>query len=256
VISVIICTYNRANLLPRAILSVQKQTLQPLEIIVIDDGSTDNTIQVLKNFKKIRVISKKNSGISSARNLGIKLSCGKYIAFLDDDDEWHEDKLKLQMSLHEANNISFSHTNEIWIHNNKEIKQKKHHKKPDGWSFYENIDFCKISPSTVMIKKSIFDEIGLFDEELEVCEDFDMWLRILKFYPIKLLEKTLTTKYAGESSQLSFKYFAMDRFRIIALAKHIEDKQVRAMIDKKVTILKKGAIKHQNRELIEFLKAF
>jgi len=200
-------------------MSVQKQTLQPLEIIVVDDGSTDNTLKILKKFKDIRVVTKPNGGISSARNLGIKLSSGKYIAFLDDDDEWHKDKLKLQFNLHKTNNISFSHTNEIWIHNNKEIKQKKHHQKSDGWCFYDNIEFCKISPSTVMVEKDIFDKVGLFDEDLEVCEDFDMWLRILKEYPIKLLQESMTIKHAGESEQLSFKYFAMDKFRILALLK-------------------------------------
>lgn len=254
-ISVVIPTYNRAKLLPRAIKSVQQQTLQPLEIIIIDDGSTDDTVEILKDFKDIKIFRKQNGGISSARNLGIKLASGKYIAFLDDDDQWHEKKLELQIKLHD-NSCKFSHTNEIWIHNNKEIKQKKHHQKSDGWCFYDNIEFCKISPSTVMVEKEIFDEVGFFDEDLEVCEDFDMWLRILKKYPIKLLQESMTIKHAGESEQLSFKYFAMDRFRIEALSKHQDDIKVKEMIDKKVIILRKGAIKHQNLELIEFLKAF
>lgn len=251
-ISVVITTYNRAHLLPRAIKSVLKQTLKPLEIIVVDDGSSDTTSEVIKAFPTIRYIKKENAGISSARNYGIKAAKGRYIAFLDDDDVWLEDKLKLQY----AQKSDFSHTNEIWIHNNKEVQQKAHHKKPEGWCFYENINFCKISPSTVMIKKEIFEIVGFFDESLEVCEDYDMWLRILKSYPITLVTDTLTIKNAGESQQLGFKYFAMDKFRIQTLAKFSYDLKVKAMLEKKVSILKKGALKHNNLELIAFLKSF
>jgi glycosyltransferase involved in cell wall biosynthesis len=249
-ISVIIPTFNRAKLVQRAIKSVLNQTLKPYEIIVVDDGSTDDTLEVLKNYP-IKVLTQKNKGISSARNLGIKNATGDIIALLDSDDEWLPTKLKLQLKLFE-DGFSFTHTDEIWIRDNQELKQKAHHKKPDGECFYENISFCKISPSTIMIEKKLFEKVGYFDEDLEVCEDFDMWLRVLKVTPIKLLPIPLTKKYAGEDKQLSFKYFAMDRFRIKALLKHLPDSKIYHEIEKKLSILTYGAKKHQNKTILEF----
>jgi glycosyltransferase involved in cell wall biosynthesis len=252
-ISVIIPVYNRPTLVKRAIESVLNQTLKAGEIIVIDDGSTDETLSVLKTFKeKIKVISQKNSGVSSARNSGIKLAKYPWITFLDSDDEWREDKLEKQLDFHKNSpHILFSHTHEEWVRDGKVIKQKKQHKKPHGYCFEENLEFCKIAPSTSMIDKSIFEKVGLFDESLEVCEDYDLWLRILKEYELGLVEEVLTTKYAGHE-QLSFKYHSMDKFRIIALLKHCKNQLVESQIRKKSEILLKGAVKHKNFELIRF----
>ena len=159
-ISVIIPTYNRQNLVQRAIKSALSQTLKPHEIIVIDDGSTDDTINILKSYP-IKVLTQKNQGVSSARNLGIKNSSGDVIAFLDSDDEWFVTKLEEQVKLHKQG-YKFTHTQEIWRRDGKTINQKKHHKKPNGDCFYENISFCKIAPSTVMIDKKLFEKIGCF----------------------------------------------------------------------------------------------
>ena len=250
-LSVVIPTFNRAKLLQRALESVFSQTVLPYEVIVVDDGSTDNTKEIVKNFPAT-YLYQKNKGVSSARNLGIKNSSGDVIAFLDSDDEWLPTKIQTQLPCHD-NKTLFSHTEEIWIKDNKEIKQKAHHKKPDGECFYENINFCKIAPSTVMIDKYVFEKVGYFDENLEVCEDFDMWLRVLKQTPIKLIKIPLTKKYAGHNNQLSFKYFAMDRYRVQALLKHLPDKKIKLEIEKKLSIMIKGAIKHQNKELIEWI---
>jgi len=247
-VSVVIPTYNRSHLFQRAIKSAINQTLPPHEIIVVNDGSTDDTSKMLKKYP-VKVIEQKNSGVSSARNSGILNSSGDIIAFLDDDDEWEKSKLQEQLKIHNK----FSHTHEVWIRDGKVLNQKAHHKKPEEECFYDNLSFCKIAPSTVLIDKNILLEVGLFDESLEVCEDFDLWLRVLKKYPIKLLKKPLTKKYAGESEQLSFKYFAMDRFRILSLLKFKEDKLVKKEILKKLNILKKGAIKHKNQDIINFV---
>ncbi len=249
-ISVVIPTYNRSSLVQRAIKSVLSQTLNLYEIIVVDDGSSDDTLKVLKNYP-VKVLHQKNSGVSSARNLGIKNSSGDVIAFLDSDDEWEKEKLEIQIKLHQ-NGCRFSHTEEIWIKDGRVKKQKAHHKKPNGECFYENISFCKISPSTVMIDRALFEEVGFFDESLEVCEDFDMWLRVLKITPTCLVKKPLTKKYS-EDEQLSFKYFGMDRFRVTALLKHLPDEKIKEEIEKKLTILKNGAKKHGNQEIISFV---
>ncbi len=234
-ISVVIPVYNRPTLVKRAIESVLGQSLKADEIIVVDDGSDDDTLSVLQSFNnKIKIITQKNSGVSSARNSGIKSAKNRWICFLDSDDVWHEKKLEQQLAFHETNpHILFSHTHEEWVRDGKPVKQKKQHKKPSGFCFEENLNFCKIAPSTVMIDKTLFEKVGYFDEALEVCEDYDMWLRVLNTFEVGLLDEVLTTKFAGHE-QLSFKYHSMDRYRIEALLKHIEHPQVRLEIEKKL----------------------
>ena len=254
-ISVVIPVYNRPKLVKRAIESVQAQSLKADEIIVIDDGSTDETAEVLKSFDSIKVITQKNSGVSSARNRAIKEASCEWIAFLDSDDVWHKDKLKIQSEFHNQNpQILFSHTLEEWIREGRTVKQKKQHQKPKGFCFKENLNFCKIAPSTVMIDKKLIKEIGYFDENLEVCEDYDLWLRVLRTHEAGLIDKVLTTKHAGHE-QLSFKYHSMDRYRIEALLKHKELTSVKEEIERKVNILLKGAVKHQNDEIVDFCES-
>jgi glycosyltransferase involved in cell wall biosynthesis len=220
-ISTIIPTYNRAEFLPRAIESILNQSLSVDEIIVVDDGSSDNTKDIVSKYP-VTYIYKDNGGVSSTRNMGILSSNSEYITFLDSDDEWHKDKIKEQVEYHNNNpHIQFSHTDEKWIRGDKEIKKKGFNLKKEGYIFKESLFNCTIGASTVMIHRDIFDDIGVFDESLEVCEDYDLWLRVAKKYEIGLIPKELITKYAGHE-QLSFKYWGMDRYRIIALQKHID----------------------------------
>ncbi len=255
-ITVVIPVHNRPILVKTAIKSVLNQTFSLYEIIVVDDGSCDETPNVLKTFEdKIKIITQKNSGVSTARNTGIKLAKFNWICFLDSDDVWENSKLEKQIAFHKLYpHILFSHTNEKWIRDAIEIKQKKQHKKPSGFCFEENLNFCKIAPSTVMIQKSLFEELGYFDESLEVCEDFDMWLRVLKKYEVGLVKEVLTIKFAGHKNQLSFKHHSMDRYRILALLKHSLHLEVKKEIKMKLDILLLGAKKHQNEELMEFCK--
>ncbi|MEA2017629.1 MAG: glycosyltransferase family A protein [Campylobacterota bacterium] len=249
VISVIIPTYNRENLILRAINSVLNQTLKVDEIIVVDDGSKDDTRCIVKNLD-IKYIYQENSGVSSARNRGIKEAKNDWICFLDSDDIWDKTKIEEQVLFHKNNkNILFSHTQEEWIFNGKIIKQKKHQQKPSGFCFEDNISHCLIGPSTVMIHKSIFNDIGIFDEGLLVCEDFDLWLRILSKYELGLIDKKLINKLAGHENQLSFITPMMDTYRIKALLKHKNKDIVKNMIIKKCDILIKGAIKHNNKDI-------
>jgi glycosyltransferase involved in cell wall biosynthesis len=253
-ISVVIPVYNREKFIARAIDSVLSQALQPLEIIVVDDGSSDDTPHILAHYHdKIKVITQDNAGVSAARNSGIKVAQGKWICLLDSDDIWHHDKLKLQSAYHDKYpSIMISHTGEKWIRNDKEIKQKAHHDKPQGWCFEENLAFCKIAPSTIMIHREVFEKVGFFDEGLEVCEDYDLWLRVLREYALGLVGDVLTTKYAGHENQLSFKYHSMDTFRIKALLKHKEVLAVNMEIAKKCQILIQGAKKRGNAEIVEY----
>jgi glycosyltransferase involved in cell wall biosynthesis len=179
--------------------------------------------------------------------LGIKLASYEWITFLDSDDIWSETKIEEQINFHKKNkDILFSHTDELWKFNSKIIKQKKHQQKPYGDCFNDNISLCKIGASTVFIHKSIFDDIGIFDEALIACEDYDLWLRILTKYKLGLINKKLIEKIAGHKGQLSFETPLMDKYRIIALLKHKKDILVKQEIIKKCDILIKGAKKHKN----------
>ena len=220
-ISVIIPTFNRKETLKRAIQSVVMQSYTPYEIIVIDDGSDDGTKEWLKdNFPNVKYIYQMNSGVSSARNKGIKFARGDWIALLDSDDEWLPSKLKDQANEIESNPAAkFLHTNEIWIRNGVRVNQMKKHKKYGGYIFEKCLDMCRISPSSVLIKKDIFDEIGMFDETLKVCEDYDLWLRFASKYPVHFLDQPLIKKYGGHSDQLSKVDDGIESYRIRSLKK-------------------------------------
>ena len=255
-ISVVIPTYNRYEFLKRALESVYAQTYTLKEVIVIDDGSTDNTSLIQQYFPHIKYIYQENCGVSSARNLGINNSTCEWIAFLDSDDEWDVDKLKFQYEFHKNNpKILMSYTDEKWIRDGVEVKIPKKFKKYGGDIFNECLSHCIIAPSATLIHKNLLDVVGFFDEELEVCEDYDLWLRIALKNEIGLIDKKLITKYAGHEDQLSFKHWGMDRFRVKALEKLIESEkkeQVLETLVKKYELLLKGAIKYDRISDIKY----
>ena len=258
-ISVVIPTYNRYEFLKKALISVYAQSYQPKEVIVVDDGSCDDTKQIQKDFPNIKYIFQKNSGVSSARNKGIENSTYKWVAFLDSDDEWCEDKLLLQVKLHQQNkNILMSYTDEKWIRDSLEVKMPKKYKKIGGYIFDKCLSHCIIAPSSVLIHKQLFDDLGMFDESLEVCEDYDLWLRVAISHEIGLCEEKLIKKYAGHEDQLSFKYWGMDRFRVISLEKLLDfdldeakKNLVKKYLFKKYSLLLKGAIKYDRIQSIK-----
>ncbi len=222
-ISVIIPTYNRKETLSRALESVFEQTFEPFEILIIDDGSDDGTQEwIRENYPLVKYIYQDNAGVSNARNNAIRISKGEWIALLDSDDEWLPDKLKSQVRLINKNpSYKFCHTNEIWIRNGVRVNQMKKHQKYGGQIFEHCLDFCRISPSSSLIKKTVFEEIGFFDETLKVCEDYDLWLRIAARYPVLFLDQPLIKKYGGHSDQLSKVLKGIEQYRIQSLEKII-----------------------------------
>jgi len=220
-VSVIIPTYNRKNLLKRALHSASSQTFVPQEIIVVDDGSSDGTKDwVLERFPYVRYIYQDNSGVSSARNAGIKEAKGSWIAFLDSDDEWMPDKLeKQETAINDSKEAWLCHTNEIWIRNGVRVNQMKKHQKYGGDVFENCLDICRISPSSALIKKEVFEMVGLFDESLKVCEDYDLWLRITAVLPVIFLDEQLIIKYGGHADQLSRVDNGIEQYRIKSLEK-------------------------------------
>ncbi|MFT5660615.1 MAG: glycosyltransferase involved in cell wall biosynthesis [Sulfurimonas sp.] len=247
-ISVVIPTYNRYEFLKRALESVFSQTYLPKEVIIVDDGSTDNTSDIQKNFPNIIYIYQKNRGVSSARNVGIKNAKFEWITFLDSDDTWDERKLEKQRVFHQDNpSVLMSYTDEKWIRNDVEVKIPKKFKKHGGAIFDKCLSHCIIAPSASILHHSLFERKGLFDESLEVCEDYDLWLRIAFDNEIGLIDEKLITKYAGHENQLSFKHWGMDRFRVKSLEKFMHTNKneiVKDMLHQKYKLLLKGAIKY------------
>jgi glycosyltransferase involved in cell wall biosynthesis len=218
-VSVIIPTFNRVHLLERAINSVLTQTNKNFELIVVDDGSTDNTLsQLPPKFPQVHWITQQNSGVSKARNRGIQQARGQWIALLDSDDVWHPQKLELQVKfIQKTPSILFCHTDEQWIRNGTKVNPPSYLDKTNHQIFIKSLDRCIICPSSVLIHKSILEKTGLFNEELPVCEDYDLWLRLLIGYDIAYLPQKMVTKYGGHNDQLSSQYWGMDRFRVTAL---------------------------------------
>jgi glycosyltransferase involved in cell wall biosynthesis len=222
-VSVIIPTYNRAWVIKEAIDSVLAQDYAEFELIVVDDGSTDQTSDVLDTFGNvIKVFSQKNKGVSAARNRGIAEASGNFIAFLDSDDLWHPQKLSSQIDFfNQTPDALICQTEEVWIRNGLRVNPKKRHKKPSGMIFKPSLKLCLVSPSAVMIRRHLFDRVGGFDETLPACEDYDLWLRISCRFPIYLIDTPLIIKRGGHDDQLS-KGAGLDKFRIKAIEKIIK----------------------------------
>ncbi|MCF6234820.1 MAG: glycosyltransferase [Gammaproteobacteria bacterium] len=256
-ITVVIPTYNRQDRITHAIESVLAQTLLPQEIIVVDDGSSDSTHEVLKKYSdKIRLISlNKNHGVSYARNKAITLNQSSWIALLDSDDLWSPDKLEKQWQFLQANPFyQIMQSQEIWIRNSKRVNACKHHKKPQGWIWKESLERCMISPSSTLIKRNLFDLYGTFDENLPACEDYDLWLLITRHHVVGLESSLSLTRFGGHKDQLSSQYPAMDRFRISALIKALDAEQepyyrqaLLKVLIKKLPILINGYQKRDNQ---------
>tara|TARA_B100001769_G_scaffold67478_1_gene50229 strand:- start:247 stop:1083 length:837 start_codon:yes stop_codon:yes gene_type:complete len=257
-ISVIIPTYNRKHTLQRAIDSVLAQTFKPYEIIIVDDGSKDGTKEwLLQNYPSVQYIHQPNNGVSSARNKGIQISQGSWIALLDSDDEWMPEKLEYQSRFIELNrDSSFCHTNEIWIRNGVRVNQMKKHKKYGGDIFKHCLDICRISPSSSIIKKDVFEEVGAFDESLTVCEDYDLWLRVTAKFNILFLDEPLIKKYGGHLDQLSRVPEGIEQYRIRSLEKILsmglltktQFRSAKDMLIHKLNIYAKGLKKRDKYE--------
>ena len=256
-VSVIIPTYNRSAEVSKAVESVLCQTYPQFECIVVDNASVDDTSVRLKEkfADRIRLFHQSHLGVSAARNLGVGNSRGEWLAFLDSDDVWHKEKLERQILYHQNNpKLQISQTQEIWIRHGRRVSAKKKHKKPMGYIFPNSLELCLISPSSVMVKKELFEICGGFDEHLPVCEDYDLWLRITAKNNVGLLDQLLLTKYGGHDDQLSHQYDAIDRFRIysllkILLSEDLTDTQRSQTIieaEKKLKILRLGADKRES----------
>lgn len=219
--SVVIPVYNRTDLLKNAIESVLLQTYDNYEVIVVDDGSFIDIFKAVRPYlSRINYIKiPENKGVSFARNVGIENSNYDFIAFLDSDDIWLPNKLTLQKDFMEKNGFLICHTDEFWFKNGRFVNQGRKHEKYGGEIFSKILDFCRISPSSVVIHKDIFRHVGLFDVGLPVCEDYDMWLRIALHYSIGYLPIKTIIKVAHDGHQLSLNTPYLEYYRLLSLCK-------------------------------------
>jgi glycosyltransferase involved in cell wall biosynthesis len=219
-VTVIIPTYNRAGCLREAVDSVLTQNFRDFELIVVDDGSTDDTPRLLQEYgDAIRVFRQENRGVSAARNGGISVSRGALIAFLDSDDLWLQGKLERQVEFFKAHaDALICQTEEIWVRNGRRVNPGKRHRKRGGMIFEPSLDLCLVSPSAVMVRRELFQCVGFFDEGLPACEDYDLWLRVSSRYAVHLIDIPLIVKRGGHPDQLS-RTAGLDKFRISAIVK-------------------------------------
>jgi glycosyltransferase involved in cell wall biosynthesis len=221
-VSAVIPTFNRAWSLGRAVDSVLNQAYRPLELIVVDDGSTDETPRQLAPLAargRLLLVRQPRRGVSAARNAGLRAARGSLLAFLDSDDEWLPGKIEAQVEfLDQHPDQVLVQTRERWFRGGRRVNPGRRHRKLAGDIFVPSLGLCLISPSAVMLRRSLLDEVGLFDEDLPAAEDYDLWLRILARHPAGLIDRELVIRHGGRPDQLSAQP-ALDRWRILALEK-------------------------------------
>jgi glycosyltransferase involved in cell wall biosynthesis len=257
-VTVVIPTFDRSGTIGRALDSVWAQTRAPNEIVVVDDGSTDDTGRSIeRDYPQVTYVYQSNAGVSSARNRGVSIASSEWIAFLDSDDAWEPEKLERQLeALEQYPEYPLCHTNEKWIRNGRRVNEGRRHAKSGGWIFQRCLPLCVVSPSAAVVRRSLLEELGGFDESLPVCEDYDMWLRISASYPVLFLDEALTIKYGGHDDQLSRRYWGMDRFRIRAIEKILSGDVLSAddraaaisVLIEKIDVYLEGARKRERAE--------
>jgi glycosyltransferase involved in cell wall biosynthesis len=223
-VSIIIPTHNRKAFVLEAVDSVHAQTFEDYEVIVVDDGSTDDTGEALKPFgDSLRYLYQENQGVSAARNGGLAHAHGEFIAFLDSDDLWLPKKLAIQIAFMDQHpEAQICYTDEIWIRRGKRVNPKKRHAKYSGEIYPYCLPLCIISPSSALMRRALFAQVGIFDPGLPVCEDYDLWLRVAASFPIFFIAERLIVKRGGHPDQLSRQHWGNDRYRVRALAKILE----------------------------------
>jgi glycosyltransferase involved in cell wall biosynthesis len=263
-VSVIIPTYNRCWCLSEAIDSVLSQTYRNMELIVVDDGSTDQTSTLLSHYgNRLRCLQQTNRGVSAARNHGTQAADGALIAFLDSDDLWQPDKLDRQVAFFDTHpETMICQTEETWIRRGVRVNPKRRHRKPSGWIFEASLALCLVSPSAVMMRRELLEKMGGFDESLPACEDYDLWLRVSLRHPIHLIDDPLVIKRGGHTDQLSGAP-GLDRYRIQSLDKILsaadltpsQARMATAMLREKCRIYAAGCRKRGKTEEAEEYEA-
>ncbi|GIX46766.1 MAG: glycosyl transferase [Candidatus Tectimicrobiota bacterium] len=251
-VSVVIPTYNRAAMLREAIASVLAQTYRHWELIVVDDGSQDDTPAVVQAFgSQLTYLRQAHAGVSAARNRGAAAARGELLAFLDSDDLWLPQKLAAQVALLQRRpQVAACYTDEIWVRCGVRVNPRQVHRKFSGWIFFQSLPRCVISPSSVLLRRCLWQQLGGFNETLPACEDYDLWLRLTLRAPVYLVPQRLIVKRGGHGDQLSRTIPVLDQYRIAALEKclaypltPLQRRAVLWHLVRKCTIVAQGACK-------------
>jgi glycosyltransferase involved in cell wall biosynthesis len=223
-VSIIIPTHNRKAFVLEAVGSVLAQTYEDFELIVVDDGSADGTGEALKRYEEsLHYLYQANQGVSAARNNGLSLAQGEFIAFLDSDDLWLPKKLAIQIAFMDQHpEAQICYTDELWVRRGVRTNPKKRHAKYSGEIYPHCLPLCIISPSSALMQRALFAQVGTFDPGLPVCEDYDLWLRVAARFPVFFIPQRLIIKRGGHPDQLSRQEWGNDRYRVMALVKILE----------------------------------
>lgn len=226
-VSVVIPTYNRAEQTCRAVRSVLEGTLLPDQVLVIDDGSTDDTavrVRALGEDLVDVIVNKQNSGVASARNMGLEMARNRWIALLDSDDVWLPHHLETLAGHIVANpEIRVVQGLERWYRNGVRVNSRNVHQPQHGDIFELSLQRCLVSSSAVLLDRDMVIDAGGYDERMPVCEDYDLWLRLARNHRFGLVEKETISKDGPRSDQLSRKYWGMDRFRVFSMVKLLSE---------------------------------
>jgi glycosyltransferase involved in cell wall biosynthesis len=239
-ITVIIPTYDRANLVGESIESVIRQTYSDFELIIVDDGSTDNTRDVVNSYKdpRIRYVYQENRGVSAARNTGIKLTASQYIAFLDSDDLYVENALEITLNCLESHpDVGFSYgqcyISRVGGQVYRTRKSPFHNKSAviDSLTqLREMLFICPITLSTLAVRRTCFDEVGGFNEDLFVAEDLHMFIRLAKRYSAFYIAEPLVTQRYHDNSLRHTTKPGSDRAYPLILQEVFEDSTIAPFI--------------------------
>ncbi|MFV0422319.1 glycosyltransferase family 2 protein [Oleidesulfovibrio sp.] len=221
-ISVIIPVYNYAHMLSQALDSVKAQTWNDYEVIVVDDGSTDNTADVVSGYgDSVRYIYKQRGGAASARNEGIRQATAGIVAFLDADDEWVPEKLAVQMAFWEANpQYDMIYCDMQHVVRGEKVHHSYLHERDykyfgSGWKYTDLLHESFVFTPSVLVRKHCFDVVGLHDETLLTCQDLDMWLRIARSFQLGFVDEPLVIRHEhGHNNTLNAERFHLNQIKV------------------------------------------
>lgn len=270
-VSVIIPTYNRAQLIGRAIQSVLNQSYKDLEIFVVDDGSTDDTERVIKEFqkqdKRIRYIRhEENKGAAAARNTGVKNAKGEYIAFQDSDDEWFLEKIEKQVKVFENTlpEVGIVYT-DMWriTENKKEYFYSPKIMSGNKIKYKQALDYgvMNIGIQTALIKKECFNKVGMFDEKFPRLIDLELFIRLSKYYYFYRIDEPLVNYFDADKG-ISSNTESLVTARKLILEKYFEDikKDKKLLVEHyhsiSVILRSIGDFKNGRNYLIKTVKAY
>ena len=223
-VAVVVPVRDRAAMVSEAIASVLAQTYRDFALVVVDDGSTDGSASIAEAALAdappgARVLRQETQGVAAARNAGVAAVDCRWIAFLDSDDLWLPTKLAAQMAwLSACPAYRIAQTGERWLDHGRHRNPRQWHRKEERL-FPRCLERCLVSPSAVIIRRDLYDDLGGFDASFTVCEDYELWLRIALREPVGLVPEPLVVKRGGHPGQLSRSTWGLDRYRVAALVK-------------------------------------